>query len=88
MDITDPAAMRGLLDQIDAAQRRGQRVYVHCWGGIGRTGTLVGCYLVRHGLDGEAAIAELARMRAGTPDVRYRSPERPAQRQMILDWSD
>jgi predicted protein tyrosine phosphatase len=86
MDIPEPAALGNLLDEIDAAHRRGQRVYVHCWGGIGRTGTLVGCYLVRHGLDGAAAIAELARLRVGTPDARYRSPERPRQRQMILDW--
>lgn len=30
----------------------GQTVYVHCYGGIGRTGTVVGCWLVRHGLSG------------------------------------
>ena len=27
----------------------GRKVYVHCWGGVGRTGTVVGCYLVRQG---------------------------------------
>src|SRR3712207_6971239 len=42
--------------------------YVHCWGGIGRTGTVVGCYLVEHGMDGEQAIAAIAEWRAGTPD--------------------
>jgi hypothetical protein len=88
MDIPSPAAMRDLLDQIDAAIRRGQRVYVHCWGGIGRTGTVVGCFLVRHGLGGAAAIDELARLRTGTPDARYRAPARPAQCQMILNWAE
>jgi hypothetical protein len=88
MDIPEPAALRGLLDRIDAAILRGQRVYVHCWGGIGRTGTVVGCYLVRHGLEGAAAIDELARLRTSTPDARYRAPARPAQCQMIINWAE
>ncbi len=33
---------------IATALRRGG-VYVHCWGGIGRTGTVVGCVLVDEG---------------------------------------
>ncbi|HYF62199.1 MAG TPA: hypothetical protein VD886_05250 [Herpetosiphonaceae bacterium] len=86
MDIPAPAALRALLEQIDEARLDGRRAYVHCWGGIGRTGTLVGCYLVRHGMDGAAAIAELARLRAGTPDARYIAPARESQRQMILGW--
>ena len=67
-------------------QQRGQRAYVHCWGGIGRTGTLVGCYLVRRGMAGSDAIVELARLRAGTPDARYAAPARECQRQLILQW--
>ena len=35
-------------------------VYVHCWGGIGRTGTTVGCWFVRHGRTGDQALAEIA----------------------------
>ena len=31
-----------------------------CWGGKGRTGTVIGCYLARHGLAvGEAALIRL-----------------------------
>ena len=37
------------LDAIDESVVAGRTVYVHCWGGIGRTGTVVGCWLVRHG---------------------------------------
>ncbi|WP_374108489.1 hypothetical protein [Nostoc sp. XA010] len=39
--------MRSLpLPPIDRALNGQEKVYVHCWGGIGRTGIVVGCYLV------------------------------------------
>ena len=46
-------ADRGPRDADPRRHRRGAsppaaRVYVHCWGGVGRTGTVVGCWLVRH----------------------------------------
>ena len=42
--------LKHILDEIDGAILNGKTVYVHCLGGIGRTGTVVGCYLVRHGI--------------------------------------
>jgi predicted protein tyrosine phosphatase len=80
------AEMRRTLDAIDAALQERHCVYVHCWGGIGRTGTVVGCYLVRHGLSGQEALDLIARRRAGTPDGYRRSPETRAQARFILDW--
>lgn len=41
--------MTEILNMIDACHAENKPVYVHCWGGIGRTGTVVGCYLIRHG---------------------------------------
>jgi hypothetical protein len=79
--------MEAILDVIDAALREGHTVYVHCWGGIGRTGTVVGCYLVRQGWSGPAALNEIARLRAGTPDGYRRSPETEEQERMILGGS-
>lgn len=32
-----------ILDAIDARLEAGKSVYVHCWGGIGRTDTVAGC---------------------------------------------
>lgn len=74
------------LDLIDGAITTGRNVYVHCWGGIGRTGTLIGCYLVRHGMDGPAAIRKLADLRRHTPDYRYPAPAREIQRSMVCSW--
>jgi protein-tyrosine phosphatase len=41
VDIPSPDTMRSILDAIDSAIDRCQPVYVHCWGGRGRTGTVV-----------------------------------------------
>ena len=60
-----------ILDDIDAARADGGTVYVHCWGGVGRTGTVVGCWLVRHGLDDGDAIATIA---GPAPGDRRRAP--------------
>ena len=80
------AEMTGILDTIDAAVGDGHTVYVHCWGGIGRTGTVVGCYLVRHGLSGRQALDRIGRLRQGTPDGDRPSPENARQEQMVLRW--
>lgn len=84
------AQMAQTLDVIDAALAASQVVYVHCWGGVGRTGTVIGCYLVRHGHSGEAALAQLAHW---WQDVEKRerhphSPETPAQLQMVRTWQE
>lgn len=85
-EVPTPAIMRRILDAIDTAVAAGQRVYVHCAGGIGRTGTVVGCYLVRHGMPGEAALAEIRRLRQAMPNGSGLSPRREPQRQMVRTW--
>ena len=67
------------LDAIDAAVERGP-VYVHCRGGCGRTGTVVACWLVRHGATPEDA---LERYRTAS---RAECPETEVQRALVLGW--
>lgn len=86
LDIPEPLEMKAILDQIDQALSDEKIVYVHCWGGIGRTGTVVGCYLVRHGLDGENALKQLAELRKSTPKYRREAPEAPEQVKMVREW--
>lgn len=78
--------MKHILDIIDTAIAGGQTVYVHCYGGIGRTGTVVGCYLARQGMGGEEALRQIAHLRDETPDGWVTSPETAAQRRMVQDW--
>ncbi len=78
--------MRSILATIDDALERGRRVYVHCWGGIGRTGTVIGCWLVRHGRSPQEALALIEERRRDTPDAWRRSPETDEQRALIEAW--
>jgi hypothetical protein len=49
MSIPDSTrVMTVILDAIDRELDAGHAVYVHCWGGVGRTGTVIGCWLRRH----------------------------------------
>jgi protein-tyrosine phosphatase len=86
MDVPTEEQMRRTLDLIDRELERGGTVYVHCWGGAGRTGTVVGCWLVRHGLIGAAALAHIATLRAESPSLWLDSPQTEAQRAMVRTW--
>jgi len=80
--------MAAALDDLDAALAAGRRVYVHCWGGVGRTGTTVGCYLVRHGMTGAQAVRQIAAWWQDVPKRVYhpRSPQTDEQVRYVLDW--
>jgi len=45
------------VHEIAGRLRGGERVLLHCAGGIGRTGTVAGCILAALGLEAEAALA-------------------------------
>ena len=79
-----------ILDTIDTVLAANTNLYVHCWGGIGRTGTVIGCHLVRHGSEGEAALRQIATWwQTVEKSVRNpRSPETDAQVAMIREWCE
>jgi predicted protein tyrosine phosphatase len=89
-DLTAPsrAWMREILRTINEALAAGHVLYVHCWGGIGRTGTVIGCFLVSQGLSGDEALSRIAELRDGLPDGRQLSPETAPQRQLVRGWSE
>jgi protein-tyrosine phosphatase len=78
--------MTRILDDVDTALADGRSLYVHCWGGVGRTGMVVGCWLVRHGLDEGEPLRAIARLRRGVPDAWAASPQTAAQRAIVTSW--
>ena len=86
---TDPRQMEEILDAVDAALASGRKVYVHCQGGVGRTGTVVACWLQRHGRSPAQALRELHRLWGTTERSRLvrRSPNRPVQVAWVKGWA-
>ena len=83
-----PQWMAAILDRIDTALAAEQGVYVHCHAGIGRTGTVIGCWLVRHGASGEQALHTLSHLWRGVAKSwrHERTPETDAQHGYVLGW--
>lgn len=76
-----------ILDSIDQSINEGLPVYVHCWGGVGRTGTVVGCYLIRHGLATQTDVLDrIAFLRREEFTAYRQSPETSEQGRMVQNW--
>jgi len=76
-----------ILDCIDDTLGMNRSVYVHCWGGQGRTGTVVGCWLVRHGIaESESVLDKIRELRRFDPKADNPSPMMPDQVRMVLSW--
>ena len=89
MDVPAVETMILILNEIDRAIQRNQMVYLHCWGGRGRTGTVVGCYLARHGMGvGEDALELLRKLRRKDPISHLSSPETEVQAQLVRSWPE
>ncbi|WP_299028004.1 hypothetical protein [uncultured Thermanaerothrix sp.] len=86
LGIPSRTTMRAILDSIDQSLAANLGTYIHCWFGLGRTGTVVGCYLVRHGASGPEALERLQYLRRETAKWWRSSPETAEQCAMITSW--
>lgn len=76
-----------ILDCIDQQLLAGNNIYLHCWGGVGRTGVVVGCWLSRQGHHGENALHALTELWKRCSKSAYlRSPETQAQKDYVRNW--
>jgi len=86
-NIPSDATMTRILESIDRSIAEGRPVYVHCWGGRGRTGTVVGCWLARHGIAvGDAALVKIKELRKHEETGVLPSPQTYEQRDMVRRW--
>ncbi len=88
LNIPTESFMVEILNKIDQQIALGKKVYVHCWGGVGRTGTVIGCYLVRHGFAEPDKVIDTINYLKRTTNIAQRSsPETEEQCQFALNWS-
>lgn len=83
-DVPHPKKMMTILDIIDEALDRDKTVFVHCWGGKGRTGTVVGCWLARHGDPNPPDT--IKKLRKNNDNSDQLSPETKEQCALVSIW--
>lgn len=88
--ITTNDGMRSILDAIDLSLAADRPVYIHCYGGIGRTGTTVCCWLMRHGLaTADNVLDRLTQLRqADVERASWKAPENPSQVGFVTSWKE
>ena len=85
MDVVDHDGYDRILARIRHEMAAGRVVYLHCWGGKGRTSTVVGCLLIDDGLDYQQAIERLAALRSGTRKAAVACPESESQHRLLQE---
>jgi ADP-ribosyl-[dinitrogen reductase] hydrolase len=76
----DVGATRELVARLLGSLERGDGVVVHCWGGLGRAGTIAAACLVAHGVEPARAIELVRAARPG-------AIQSEAQERFVLDFS-
>ena len=90
LSVPTVAQRNAILDAIDESLTAGRPTYVHCWGGVGRAGTVVGCWLLQHRLaDSSNVLDVLMRLRQQDRERRHRmSPESGEQQKFVRQWPE
>ncbi len=81
LDAIDQVLSGGFWDEWYATFGNG---WVGCWGGRGRTGTVLGCWLARHGE--RDALGKLADLTAAKREHFHQVPETVEQQQFVRNW--
>lgn len=86
MSVPSDSGLAGVVAILEESVGRGEPTYVHCWGGIGRTGTVVAAFLARRcGVSGDEALALLAGLWQGVPKsaIFPETPQTEEQRSAV-----
>ena len=84
-------ALDGLVTDLARRVEAGDRLYLHCWGGQGRTGLVAACLLgalyAEDALDADGALRRVQRyFELREPQKGGRSPETDAQEDQVREW--
>jgi atypical dual specificity phosphatase len=79
-----PPSIKAIIEFLKFSEdclKKKKAVLVHCTAGLGRTGTMLSCYLVKNGIDPFEAIRRIRQLRPG-------SVETLEQEMRILEFAD
>jgi protein-tyrosine phosphatase len=84
----EPKTMTEIISAIDRAMAEGGITYIHCWGGVGRTGLAVACWLQERGQTPDEALEGLADKWRSCAKSQWKpsSPETPEQVRWVKEW--
>lgn len=78
--VIDDAGYDAIIAHIRAELDAGQVVVAHCWGGKGRTGTVIGAWLIdQDGLGFPEVLDRMQELREGTTKAHHPVPDTPQQ---------
>lgn len=80
-----PPSLQKILETIEMGLREQTPTYLHCWGGHGRTGTVIACHLIQKGHSPQQAIDALLHLRADLPKNQH--PFEGDQEQFVRSWA-
>lgn len=79
--------MDEIIELIDKSLNDNKPVYFHCWGGVGRTGTVLGCYLLHKNMATRENVFGIIDYLKRTTSISNRqSPETEEQRNFVLSY--
>ena len=85
--VPSAALMVAILDTVAAYRTQDKNIYIHCWGGVGRTGMVVACWYMRRGMNATGAVRLLNEIRQ-IAGLKRTSPDFHAQIDFVNHWSE
>jgi hypothetical protein len=84
----EPKTVAEIIAAIDRAVAEGGITYVHCWGGVGRTGLAIACWLQERGQTPDEALTDLADKWRLCAKSKWKpsSPETAEQVKWVKEW--
>jgi ADP-ribosyl-[dinitrogen reductase] hydrolase len=86
VSVTNLGQYGEMVKLVRSEEAAGRSVFIHCWGGVGRTGTLVGCLLADGCGSCDDVLTAMQALRATTRKAERRAPETKDQEGIIARW--
>lgn len=77
--------MKRILEVLEHSVASKTPTYLHCWGGHGRTSTVIACYLMNRGKSIEATFDAITHWRSGLPKKHH--PFEGQQEAFVRTWA-